>query len=69
MGNHDLAAICIVSKLKVVHGQGQGLAGENFAGVTIEVQPSQAPKVLPLLDTQWTSRSGDRTVPPLCCCL
>lgn len=44
MGNHDLAAICIVSKLKVVHGQGQGLAGENFAGVTIEVQPSQAPK-------------------------
>ena len=44
MGQHDLAAICIVSKVTVAEGEGQGLAGENFPGVTVAVGPSQAPK-------------------------
>ena len=44
MGQHDLAAVCIVSKVTVVEGDGQGVAGENFPGVTIAVAPSQAPK-------------------------
>ncbi len=44
MGRHDLAAVCIVSKVTVVEGEGQGVAGENFPGVTIAVAPSQAPK-------------------------
>ena len=44
MGQHDLAAVCIVSKVTVVEGEGQGVAGENFPGVTIAVTPAQAPK-------------------------
>ena len=44
MGQHDLAAVCIVSKVIVVEGEGQGVAGENFPGVTIAVAPSQTPK-------------------------
>ena len=44
MGQHDLAAICIVSKVTVAEGTGQGVEGENFPGVTIAVTPSQAPK-------------------------
>ena len=44
MGQHDLAAVCIVSKVTVVEGEGQGVVGENFPGVTIAVAPSQAPK-------------------------
>ena len=44
MGQHDLAAVCIVSKVTVVEGDGQGVAGENFPGVTIAVTPAQAPK-------------------------
>ncbi len=44
MGQHDLAAVCIVSKVTVAEGAGEGLAGENFPGVTVAVAPSQAPK-------------------------
>ena len=44
MGDHDLAAICIVSKVTVVDGEGEGLKGENFAGVTVAVKPSEALK-------------------------
>jgi isoleucyl-tRNA synthetase len=44
MGQKDLAAICIVSKVTVVNGEGQGLAGESFPGVTVAVAPSVAPK-------------------------
>jgi isoleucyl-tRNA synthetase len=44
MGDHDLAAICIVSKVTVTEGPVDGLPGENFPGVTIAVSPSQAPK-------------------------
>ena len=44
MGPQDLAAVCIVSKVTVADGQGQGLEGESFPGVTVAVEPSQAPK-------------------------
>ena len=44
MGEKDLAPICIVSKVTVVDGEGEGLPGESFPGVTVAVAPSQAPK-------------------------
>ena len=44
MGDHDLAAIFIVSKVTVKDGQGEGMPGESFEGVTIQVEPSEAPK-------------------------
>ena len=44
MGEKDLASICIVSKVTVADGEGEGLPGENFPGVTVAVAPSQAPK-------------------------
>lgn len=44
MGQKDLAEICIVSKVTVVEGAGEGLKGENFPGVTVAVAPSVAPK-------------------------
>ena len=44
MGEHDLAAICIVSKVTVAQGEGEGLKGENFPGVTVAVAVSEAPK-------------------------
>ena len=44
MGDHDLAEICIVSRVTVAQGEGQGLAGESFPGVTVAVTASQAPK-------------------------
>lgn len=44
MGQHDLAAVCIVSKVTVTEGEGEGLAGENFPGVTVAVAPAEAPK-------------------------
>ena len=44
MGEHDLAAIFIVSKVTVVDGAGEGMPGESFAGVTVKVVPSEAPK-------------------------
>ena len=44
MGQHDLAAVCIVSKVTVAEGEGEGLAGENFPGVTVAVAPAEAPK-------------------------
>ena len=44
MGQHDLAAVCIVSKVTVTEGEGEGLAGENFPGVTVAVASAEAPK-------------------------
>lgn len=44
MGQHDLAAVCIVSKVTVAEGEGEGLAGENFPGITVAVAPAEAPK-------------------------
>ena len=44
MGSHDLPTVFIVSKVTVADGQGEGMPGENFAGVTVAVAPSQAPK-------------------------
>ncbi len=44
MGQKNLSEICIVSGVAVAEGQGQGMEGENFPGVTIAVAPSEAPK-------------------------
>ena len=44
LGQQDLAAICIVSKVNVAEGTGDGVPGESFPGVTVAVEPSQAPK-------------------------
>ena len=35
----DLAQMFIVSRVSVIWGEGQGLAGESFPGVTVDVQP------------------------------
>ncbi len=44
MGSQDLPAIFIVSKVTVADGDGEGMPGESFAGVTIAVRSSEAPK-------------------------
>ena len=44
LGDLDLAALCIVSKVEIADGAGEGLVGENFSGVTVTVKPSEAPK-------------------------
>ena len=44
MGQKDLAEICIVSKVNAVEGDGEGIKGENFPGVTVAVAASEAPK-------------------------
>ena len=40
----DLAELFIVSKVETVQGQGDGVVGESFPGVTVQVAMSQAPK-------------------------
>ncbi len=42
---YDLKTLCIVSKVTVVEGEGEGHKGE-FEGVTVKVTPSEAPKCL-----------------------
>ena len=44
MGDKDLSEICIVSKVTAVVGNGEGVEGENFPGVTVAVVPSEMPK-------------------------
>ena len=48
--SEDLAPLCIVSELKIVHGAGEGVRGENFDGLTVHVEPS----VLPRCARCWT---------------
>lgn len=55
----------IVSEVEVVHGPGDGLAGENFAGVTVSVKPCEAEKCVRC----WThshSVGNDSRHPELC---
>ncbi len=40
----ELAALCIVSRLDVIYGPGQGVPGENLPGLTVRVEPCQLPK-------------------------
>lgn len=42
----DLADLCIVSELKVVSGEGEGMASEYFPGLTIAVQRAAGEKCL-----------------------
>ena len=40
----DLAALCIVSKIRIVNGAGEGLSGENFEGIQIAVERASGEK-------------------------
>ncbi len=61
----DLARMFIVSGVNVVYGDGDGLAGENFAGVTTDVRPS-ANKRCARCWTRDASVGGDSDHPELC---
>jgi len=45
VSGYDLKTLCIVSKVSVEVGEGEGHKGE-FEGVTVKVTPSEAPKCL-----------------------
>ena len=40
----DLAALCIVSKLRVIKGEGEGVTGESFEGIKIAVERASGDK-------------------------
>ena len=40
----DLAALCIVSKLRVIKGEGEGISGESFEGIKIAVERASGEK-------------------------
>ena len=40
----DLAAVCIVSAVTVRQGEAQGHAGEEFEGLSVQVDPAEGPK-------------------------
>ena len=40
----DLAALCIVSKLRVIKGDGEGVTGESFEGIKIAVERASGEK-------------------------
>ena len=40
----DFKQICIVSEAEIAEGEGEGYQGEQFAGLTVQVEPSTAPK-------------------------
>lgn len=60
-----LAADCIVSKVTVLSGDGEGLAGEEFKGVKVKVIPSEAPKC-PRCWTHSEHIGEDADDPELC---
>ena len=41
---NDLAALCIVSKLRVIKGDGEGIFGESFEGIKIAVERASGDK-------------------------
>ena len=42
--NEDFCTLFIVSKVDTVCGEGEGYTAEQFAGITVAVKPSEAPK-------------------------
>ena len=42
--DENFEQICIVSEAEIVDGEGEGYKGEQFAGLTVKVEPSEAPK-------------------------
>ena len=44
IAGEDLKTLFIVSGVKIAEGKGEGYDGEQFAGVTVAVEPSTAPK-------------------------
>ncbi len=61
----DLAQMFIVSRVSVVYGEGQGLPGESFPGVTVRVEPCDAPKCLRCWN-RAESVGADHQRPDLC---
>ncbi len=61
----DLAQLFIVSKASVVYGPGQGMDGEAFQGVTIDVQPCEDPKCVRCW-TRSDTVGSDSDHPELC---
>ena len=41
---HHIPQLCIVSRVEAVHGAGEGTPGEAFPGLTVQVEPDEAPK-------------------------
>ena len=60
-----LPGLLIVSQVEVVSGTGEGWAGESFPGVTVKVEPSQAPKC-PRCWTHSFFIGEDAEYPELC---
>jgi len=61
----DLAALCIVSEAVIVYGEGEGVRGENFDGLTVKVEQS----ALPRCERCWTHSDTvglDAEHPTLC---
>lgn len=42
--DHHFEALFIVSEVNIVHGEGEGYAGEAFAGLTVKVEMDEDPK-------------------------
>ena len=62
----DLAALCIVSKLRVIKGEGDGICGESFEGIKIAVERASGEKC----ERCWMyvdSVGTDAKHPTLCC--
>ena len=60
-----LDKLCIVSETAVIYGEGEGYKGEEFAGVTVKVEPSDAPKC-PRCWTHSRTIGSDAAHPELC---
>jgi len=61
----ELAPLCIVSELRVVRGEGEGMKSENLPGLTVHVAPSTLPKC----ERCWThdeTVGKNRQHPTLC---
>ena len=61
----ELAAVCIVSQVKVEEGAGDGVPGENVEGLTVHVEPSDLPKCLRCW-TRSETVGSDSAHPELC---
>jgi isoleucyl-tRNA synthetase len=65
IAGENLAMLCIVSWVETVFGSGEGYAGESFPGVTVRVEPSEAPKC-PRCWTRSATVGQQKDYPELC---
>ena len=61
----DFAQLCIVSEVQIQDGDGTGVPGEEFAGLTVQVEPSTAPKC-PRCWMHSNTVGSDPNEPELC---